>query len=115
MNGGKPSSKRKAQLVSELRALGFSCYPNVSFSYPHSTTDAQANDIESKHYLLYPQWMKMKLCYPYPEFLGVYNSVTNRQNLLPQSEATNAAGDLEKLYGIALKGFITAKNSASNE
>jgi hypothetical protein len=71
--------------------------------------------MESEHYLSYPQWMKMKLCYTYPEFLGVYNSVMNRQNLLPQSEATNATGNLEKLYGIALKGFITAKNSASNE
>jgi hypothetical protein len=115
MNGGKPSSKRKAQLVSELRALGFSCYPNVSFSYPHSNKDAQANDIESEHNLSYRQWMKMKLCYPYPEFLGVYDSVTNMRNVLPQSETTYAAGDLEKLYGIALKEFVTAKNSASNE
>jgi hypothetical protein len=109
MNGGKPSSKRKTRLVSELHELGFSCCPDVS----STTKDTHAIDIASERHLSYRQWMAVKICYLYPEFLVVSNSMTNGRSSLPQSEATLAAGDLEKIYGIVLKGFVTAKDWAS--
>lgn len=106
MTGGKPSSKRKTQLVAELHALGFSCYPDVTSSYSQRTKDAQANGTESPQLLSYRQWMAVKLCYPYPEFLGVCNNVTNGRRSLAQSEATLAVGDLEELCGMAVKGLV---------
>jgi hypothetical protein len=111
MTGGKPSSKRKAQLVAQLHAHGFSCYPDVSCSYSQRTKDAQAGGTEKSQQLLsYRQWMAVKLCSPYPEFLGVFNNLTIGRLSLAQSEATLTAGNLEKLCGMVLKGFVKAKN-----
>lgn len=74
-NGGTPSVKRKAQLISELKTLG--CSPDKEQDI-HRENTAQANDASGNSQISYRQWMAIKLCYAYPEFLGVYDTSVTR-------------------------------------
>lgn len=112
-NGGTPASKRKSQLISELHMLGYTTHINDEKNYRVESKD---NTEEAKQPLLsYPQWIAMKLCTSCPLLWELCNGSTYSKYLSTQKAQTPSAGELEKLYGLALKWGInvTARSTAN--
>jgi len=111
-NGGVPASKRKSELISELHTLGFARDSTTSIEYMQERNSTMPpRKSESQTLLSYRRWMAMKLCTSYPQFVEFHDDVTRKAFGLG---GTKSAGDLEKLYGMALKRSLKASTNLAD-
>lgn len=113
--GGIPASKLKSQLISELHELGYDRKKNemrsIQTNDEHITRIRRSTASSAQPCLSYSQWMAMKLCTSYPQFWETCDNAST-----PYPNGAQTVGELEKLYGLALKRSVkTPRTNASTE
>jgi len=105
--GGKPAMKRKHQLIDRILELGYA---------DDDSTKSQDN---IKEMLSYKEWMASRLCCPTFNGLPEHNheflkKLFYRSKRIQIMADNLTVGELEKLYGMSLRGIMKAKEAKKN-